>query len=447
MSMSSEDRNSKATSRTMGRLFVVLLCGAGVACSSSDNPGGPSDNTNCAATDAQTETSVAPMSDAALTSDAAPADPFSGLPAQQAATFTTLFKSPLVIEGLTGDISGNLYAAGRGGNPCPVYRVSPTGVMATVGTITAPCSPNGLTFNPSGDLFIGDGDKVYRLTPNDQTPPVAAVFASGVPGANGLAFDKSGNLWVSDGTTGQGRVWKVAADSTVSEAFRVQPLANSVNVVTNADAGVDIGGIGRDPRALPPGSLTITPTTRTAADTAGSVPIVANGLAFAPDGTLFIADTARGAIWRVVFDAEGAVASATGCDTTFMPNTLCLDDLLVQHPILEGLDGIVLDAIGNIWGVANERNAVVVVSAVGAVRQVFRNVPDATSQLRNGGPLEFPTSPFLVDRKLCVTQSDVSRRDNFPNAAGEVKPAGPELAKLSCLVQPVPAPGLVLPVH
>jgi sugar lactone lactonase YvrE len=172
-----------------------------------------------------------------------------------------------------------------------------------------------------------------------------------------------------------------------------------------------------------------------------------NGLAFAPDGTLFIADTARGAIWRATFDAQGSLLSPTGCDTTFTPNTLCLDDLFVAHPILEGLDGIALDANGSIWGVANERNALALVSAAGVVRQVFRNEPDATTQLRNGGPLEFPTSPFLVGQKLCITQSDVSRRDNSPNTGGEVKPARPEMVKISCLAQALPVPGLVLPIE
>jgi sugar lactone lactonase YvrE len=425
-----------------GAPFVAIAFGLW-ACSSTENPGGDLLDASIACTAPDAASSGSASADAQ--SDAPADGPDLGL--AFIPTFTTLFKSPLVIEGLTADPAGNLYAAGRAGTPsCPVYRVSSAGVIAIVGNITAPCSPNGLTFDRSGDLFIGDGDKVYKLTPDDQTPPTASVFASGVPGANGLAFDKAGNLWVSDGTTGQGRVWKVSSDGTVTESFRVQPLANSVNVTTN-DAGVETGGIGRDPRALPPGSLSITPTTRAAGDTLGSVPIVANGLAFAPDGTLFIADTARGAIWRVRFGAQDSMLSGTGCDTTFAPNTLCLDDVFVAHPALEGLDGIALDTAGRIWGVANERNALVIVSTSGGVREVFRNPVDATTQLRNSGPLEFPTSPFLAGGKLCITQSDNSRRDNFPNSAGEVKPTGPELGKISCLDRTLPVGGLALPIQ
>ncbi|HZJ64632.1 MAG TPA: hypothetical protein VFD36_14035, partial [Kofleriaceae bacterium] len=103
---------------------------------------------------------------------------------------------------------------------------------------------------------------------------------------------------------------------------------------------------------------------------------------------------------------------------------------------------------GNIWGVANERNAVTVVSPFGGVREVFRNPPDATTRLRNGGPLEFPTSPFLVGRTLCVTQSDGARRDNFPNSGGEVGPApAAERAKLSCADARLPFSGLDLPIR
>jgi hypothetical protein len=63
--------------------------------------------------------------------------------------------------------------------------------------------------------------------------------------------------------------------------------------------------------------------------------------------------------------------------------------------------------------------------------------------------LEFPTSPFLVGQKLCVTQSDTSRRDNAPNSGGEVGPGvtGPLLGKISCLDPPMPHAGMVLPIQ
>lgn len=314
---------------------------------------------------------------------------------------TTVFTSGLGLEGLTGDDEGNLYSTGRGGNPCPVYRVPAAGGPAdVVGNVPAPCSPSGITFGPDGRLYIADDDQVLVVAPNADAPPTAAVHASGVPGTNGLAFDRNGDLWTGDGTTGQGRVWRIAPDGVVTEVFRIQPTVNGV-------------GVGREARTLPPG---------------GAQSLVANGIVFERDGTMIVADTARGALWRI----EPHRGFATGCDTTFRANTLCLGQVWVQHPALEGADGIALDRAGNVWVAANERNALVVVRRNGAVREVFRNPPDAATKLRNGGPLEFPTSPFLLDRALCVASSDGNRRDNSPNAAGELRSGTAAVGKISC---------------
>ena len=279
------------------------------------------------------------------------------------------------------------------------------------------------------------------VRPAGQDASLTTVFRSTL-GIEGLTGDRDGNLWTGDGTTGQGRVWRVGPDGGAGvEVFRVQPMVNEVNVVNG------VGGVGRDPRSLPPGSVTITPNGRTAADTAGSQHLVANGVAFSEDGrTLFIADTARGAIWRVELDRQGNLRSPVGCDTTFPADTLCLDDVFVAHPFLEGVDGILLDRAGNVFAAANERNAIVVVSPDGRIVEFFRNAPDGSTSLRNRGPLEFPTSPFLAGRRLCVTNSDGARRDNFPNTGGEVGPSGAERAKINCLDQPLAVAGLPLPV-
>jgi sugar lactone lactonase YvrE len=349
------------------------------------------------------------------------------------ASFTTVHRNPQGLEGLTNDRRGNLYTALRAsaGNPCDVIRVPASGGdRVVVGRLPAPCGPAGLAFDRSGDLFVADGgdSEILRLRPSAASPPLATVFATGVPGANGVAFDARGSLWVSDGTTGQGRVWRLSRDGTPTVVFRVQPMVNEVNVVDGA------GGVGRDPRSAPPATVTISPTGRQGTlNNQGSQHLVANGLAFDRDGGLYVADTARGAIWRVELDHRGRVRSPTGCDTTFAPDTLCLDDILVAHPYLEGADGIALDRHGNILVAANERNAVVVVTPRGRVVELFRNPADPTTRLRNEGPLEFPTSPVVIDRRLCLAHSDGSRRDNFPSSGGEVGPGNAAGAKISCL--------------
>ena len=405
------------------------------------------------------------------------------LPFPKDATFTTLITTPRAIEGMTGDNFRNLYTGGTGTAPCPIWRINLQNpslrVVGHVPTaLAASCNFSGIAFDALGNLYQADGaaGRIYRFEkPNANNPPDATIFASGVPGTNGLAFDRYGNLWTGDGTTGQVRVWKITgpgANCTSSatmpdiinceEVFRIQPMSNEVNLNANG-----VGGVGRDIRDLPPGLITVTATTRNAALNTvgcptppgppcalGSQPLVANGLAFNRNGDLFNIDTARGALWKIEFDVYGNLKSPTGCDTTFTPNTLCLSNVFVAHPILEGGDGIALDVFGNIWVAANERNAVAFVTRHGKVFEVFRN-PVNSSGLRNSADtakgntriLEFPTSPFLTGKLFCTANSDGNRRDNSPNTAGEISPSGPNIGKISCMDQELIIRGLRLPVE
>jgi sugar lactone lactonase YvrE len=349
-----------------------------------------------------------------------------------AAQWTTVFKSPLAIEGLTGDDDGNLYVAQRGGgttNPCPILRLHPpSSTPVLVGTVPAPCSPSGLTFDSAGRLYVTGvttttaGDTIDVLTPNAAAPPTATAYATNVAQANGIAFDDQGALWATDGSAAQGIVWRVPPGGGIGlEVFRIPPLKQP-------------NGIGRQVETLQPAASAQT--------------IVANGIEFSKDGSdVYVADTAHGAIWKVALDAKREVADQLGCDPAYPDDTLCPDSLYVQNPQLEGADGLVLDVSGNVWVAANERNAIVVAEPNGRVVQFFRNSPDATSGLRNAGPLETPTSPFFLGHVLCVTQSDGNRRDNSPNTDGEVGPGTGFAAKVSCLDEPLSVPGAPLPVR
>jgi len=186
--------------------------------------------------------------------------------------------------------------------------------------------------------------------------------------------------------------------------------------------------------------------------------LVANGLAFNANGDeLFVADTARGAIWKVKLNSDGTLKDGQiDCDATFAAKTLCLNNIFVAHPILEGADGIALDRDGNIWVSVNERNAIAFVSSDGSVAEVFRN-PVNDAGLRNSGDtteenthiLEFPTAPFLSGSIFCTVNSDGNRRDNFPNTAGEVNnnTGSAVRGKISCMDQELNIPGLSLPIQ
>jgi sugar lactone lactonase YvrE len=371
--------------------------------------------------------------------------------------FETLVTFQLAIEGLTGDDKGNLYTTERGGNPCFVKSINvATKNVEVVGNVPSPCSPTGLAFDRNRVLFIADPPDIFMLSPIPSGAvgpgPEATLFVSGlVPGANGLAFDRHGNLWTGDGTAGQGRVWKITPAGIVTEEFRIQPMATTnleieISFGTGQVLGQGVTSVGRDARTLPPGLINV--DNRMASNTGGSQPLVANGLAFNTEGDLFVADTARGAIWKIKFKPNGELENhQTGCDIVFTPNTLCLDNIYVAHPLLEGTDGIALDKEGNIWNSANERNAIVVVTKDKQVIEIFRNDPDKVTHLRNTGPLEFPTSPFLLGKKFCTANSDGNRRDNFPAATGGELGDGKPLGKISCMDKQLEIEGLPLPVQ
>ena len=220
--------------------------------------------------------------------------------------------------------------------------------------------------------------------------------------------------------------------------------------------GQNVTSVGRDARTLPPGLIDV--ITRLVSTPPpppiGSQPLVANGLAFNKEGDLFNADTARGAIWKIKFKKNGDLENhQTGCDIAFTPNTLCLENIYIAHPLLEGTDGIALDKEGNIWNSANERNAIVVVTKDKKVIEIFRNEPNGTTHLRNTGPLEFPTSPFLLGKTFCTANSDGNRRDNSPAAStvvgvnvGELGGVKQPLGKISCMDKKLKIEGLPLPV-
>ena len=210
----------------------------------------------------------------------------------QNATFTTLITTPRAIEGLTGDNHGNLYIAGSvtvaAAHSLPGLENQSQQTHTDYGRkhcarvrSLATCGFAGIAFNDIGDVFVADGAgaRIFSFTPNASNPPtVTAPFASGTPGANGLAFDEKGNLWASDGTTGRGtslennrarsQLQPPQPAVNCEEVFRIQPMANEVNLSMLTTPIVSVR-VGRDNRALPLGTITVTPTTRNAANTIG----------------------------------------------------------------------------------------------------------------------------------------------------------------------------------
>jgi sugar lactone lactonase YvrE len=271
----------------------------------------------------------------------------------------------VIVESIAADKEGRLYLPDRAtGN---ILRVDPKSAKPTVvGRIEARdlkgkkvnADASGIAFNSQGDLFVAVGpfSEVVRVSGpelNPQKPATAQTFATGTAGANGIVFDRQGNLFVSGGASGI--------------VYRVGP-----------------GGGASQP------AVQIEKFTRTLPDGKTQQSIVANGLEVDASGALYVADTARGAVWKVVMTADGKGGKLL---------------LLAQSPLLEGADGLAFDRGGRLWVTANERNALLTVSADGRVEEVAKN--------GSAGPLEFPSAIVFVGSTGYVTNFDTPRRDNL----------------------------------
>lgn len=271
----------------------------------------------------------------------------------------------VIVESITADRNGMLYLPDRvTGN---ILRVDPKLPMpVVVGKVEArviqgrivDAAPSGIAFDSRGDLFVAVGpfSEVVRISGaelNPAQPGSAQTFATGTAGANGIVFDRQGNLFVSGGASGI--------------VYRVGPSGGAAQPVVQIETFV---------RTLPDGNA--------------QQQIVANGIGFDVSGVLHVADTARGAVWKVVIGVDGKGGEPV---------------LLAQSPLLEGADGLAFDRRGTLWVAANERNALVTVTPDGQVRQVAKN--------DSRGPLEFPSAIVFVGDRGYVANFDIPRRDNL----------------------------------
>jgi sugar lactone lactonase YvrE len=290
----------------------------------------------------------------------------------------------VMVESIAADKEGRLYLPDRvTGNILRVDPKAPKSVV--VGRIEAQeikgkkvdPSPSGIAFNQSGDLFVAVGpfSEVVRVKGADLNaakPGLAQTFATGTAGANGIAFDRQGNLFISGGASGI--VYRVGSNGGAAQpAIQIEKHA----------------------RTLPDGKT--------------QQAIVANGLELDAKGVLHIADTSRGAIWKVVIGADGKGGKPA---------------LLAQSPLLEGADGLAFDRSGKLWVAANERNAIVTVAPDGQVREIAKN--------GSNGPLEFPAAIVFIGDSAYIANFDTPRRDNMDaNGKTALDGIGASIAQIS----------------
>lgn len=112
-------------------------------------------------------------------------------------TFATGLANPLA---LTFDSSGNLFVgAGYGAGNGYIEEITPGGAKSTFATGLT--FPTGLAFNGAGDLFACNQSAgiIYEYTPAGVRSTFATLSQTDL---DGLAFDSSGNLFVTGGNSG-----------------------------------------------------------------------------------------------------------------------------------------------------------------------------------------------------------------------------------------------------
>ena len=344
-------------------------------------------------------------------------------PLRPDAKWTTVFKPPagVGIEGLTADRRGDLYVAGRAaGAPLPGLPDPRRREHRGRATWPRRAVRPGLAFGPDGRLYVTNTDRIEVLKPD------AAHAADGdaVRGRRPRRQRRrvgpaTAALWVS---RRRDRAGPRVAD-------RARPGAPPRSSGSSRWPTTCVpGGVGRDVRGLPPGTITITDTLAPGVEHARlAAPGGQRRWRSAATATLYVADTARGAIWRVYLDGRGRVRSPMGCDTDVHRRTRCAwTPSGSQHPVPRGRRRHRARRRRQHLRRRQRAQRGHGRDPQGRACASSSATRPAATRLRNEGPLEFPTSPVLVGRKLCLTHSDGARRDNFPNAPGEG-------AKVSCV--------------
>lgn len=205
-------------------------------------------------------------------------------------------------KGLALDSVGNLYVADQANRL--IRRIDPDGVVSRfVGPFGR--TPEGLEFDLAGNLIVADwqNSNLYRVSPAGVVSSVISIPASGFRDATDVACDKGGNFYI---TETRGACIRVIRTDGTMETF-----AGEWGVPGSDDGPPGVARF-RGPR----------------------------GVAFAPDGTLWVADTENNAVRRV---------SPAGVTTTVAGLPVGSRDGVGTDARVSQVDGMWAGPEGSIW--------------------------------------------------------------------------------------------------
>lgn len=306
------------------------------------------------------------------------------------------FNSP---DGIATDAQGNVYVADTGGDV--IRKIAPDGTVKTLagqadeGYQDGPAGqallllPEAVAVGPDGSVYIADSGN-NRIRKMDPTGNVTTVAGTGTAGfADGpaltaefddptdVALDASGKIYVAD---------------RANQRIRVIDTMGIVSTLA--------GNPSADAMGNPMGDFANGPTTAAKFNRP-------RGLAVAPDGTVYVADSFNHRIRRI--GTDGQVTTVSGSDTQGFQNGAA-STALFSYP-----QKIALDAQGNIY-VSDLGNDLIrkistdgIVTTVAGAPQIdqdgfivrdFRDGPalDARFNLPEGLQVDKSGNIYLADR-------------------------------------------------
>ncbi|MBM3897806.1 MAG: SMP-30/gluconolactonase/LRE family protein [Thaumarchaeota archaeon] len=305
-------------------------------------------------------------------------------------------------------------------------------------------SSEGIAADKQGRLFLADRvttGEVYMVDPKDpklvtvaKVSRMEATRRDGtksmvIPSLLGMTFDKQGNLYIaSSGLPGQDPAKPLGFILRV-DSSKLNP-SNPGNATVWATGVPGANGIAFDKNGnlyvstFGAGIIYMVPPTGGEAKVFAEKLGTPNGIAFDKNNVMYVASTRNASIWRIELNADGTLKSVAEH---------------IRDPKLVGADGLQVDSAGNIWVVANARNALVAVTPDKKVIDVSKN--------DNNGPLEAPASLVIVGKTVYIANADFEASPAaFGGAAGEpgnrprLPGAGPGVAKVDIGIEGAPVP-------
>jgi sugar lactone lactonase YvrE len=206
------------------------------------------------------------------------------------------------VYSLDAATDGNLYGYFMPSDPGPVYRITPSGEVTTIGYIPLTSCESTLAVAPDLDIWIGyngcsgtgyDYGGLYRMTQSGQIYTITTDPSLGI---NGLDFDLAGQLYMTSANALY-RVDTSNGERTLLASLPAQTASHGL--VVAQDSSFYISSQAQDPYQTDVDSIfKVTPQ--------GDVSVFAElpegclqGLAQTPDGDLLATMRCTGALYRV----------------------------------------------------------------------------------------------------------------------------------------------------